>query len=63
MPRPPNILRPSRLTIALPEDLRAWLDLHLWSDSQLRVPQGAYSNLIIMLLRNYRKEIEDASVS
>ena len=62
MTRPPNIIRPSHLKTSLPEDLRAWLDLHLWSDTELRVPHGAYQKLIVRLLLEYRKRIEDATV-
>jgi len=60
MPRPPNIIRPVHLKTSLPEDLRTWLDLHLWSDAELRVPHGAYQRLIVQLLREYRDRIEGA---
>lgn len=50
MPRHPDILRPTRLETSLPEDLRARLDLHLYSELEGKVPKGAYQKLIIQLL-------------
>jgi len=58
MPKPPNIIRPVTLGVSLPEDLRAWLDLHLWSEFEGRVPHGAYSKLIQRLLLEYKAGIE-----
>lgn len=58
MPRPANIIRPSHLKTSLPEDLRARLDLHLWSASEGRVPMGAYQQLIVMLLTQYLDRVE-----
>jgi hypothetical protein len=58
VPRPPNIIRPVHLKTSLPEDLRAWLDLHLWSDTEMRVPHGAYQRLIVQLLREYMERVE-----
>lgn len=58
MPRPPNIVRPIKLKTSLPEDLRTWLDLHLWSDTEGRVPHGAYQRLIERLLREYKEKVE-----
>ena len=53
MPRRLLITRPTSLHITLPEDLRARLDLHLWSDLEQRVPMGAYQRLIVGLLKEY----------
>lgn len=53
MPKPPNIIRPARLELALPEDERAWVEMHLWSDSEARVPHGAYSRFFQKLLHFY----------
>lgn len=58
MPRPPNIIRPVHLKTSFPEDLRAWLDIHLWSEVECRVPHGAYQRLIVRLLRKYKEEVE-----
>ena len=63
MARPPNIIRPTQLELKLPEDLRGWLDVHLWSDSQQRVPQGAYKNLFVKLLLEYKEKVERQSDS
>lgn len=53
MARRPNILRPITLNTTLPEDLRAKLDLHLFSEVEGRVPKGAYQRLITELLNQY----------
>lgn len=47
MGRPPNILRPVKLTINLPEDIHARLTLHLFSEVEGKVPKGAYSKFLI----------------
>ena len=46
MSRPPDILRPVRLHTTLPEDLHAKLTLYLFSESEQRVPKGAYQRFI-----------------
>lgn len=51
--RPPNILRPTKLTTYLPEDLRAKLDLHLFSEIEGRVPHGAYSQFLAERVREF----------
>jgi len=58
VPKPPNIIRPTYLKTAIPEDMRVWLDIHLWSASEQRVPHGAYARLIQQLLREYRAKVE-----
>lgn len=58
MPRPANIMRPVHLKTSLPEDLRARLDLHLWSESEGRVPMGAYQRLIVRLLTQYLDQVD-----
>lgn len=63
MTRPPNIIPPSRLNTALPEDLRARLDIHLWSETEMRVPHGAYQRLIIQLLREYLDKVERHAIT
>lgn len=42
MPRKPNLDRPTRLELKLPETLRARLDLYLFSELEGRVPKGKY---------------------
>lgn len=47
MPRPPNIIRPTYLHMALPEDARTKLDLLLHSPLEGRVPKGAYQKFFL----------------
>lgn len=54
MPRRPPIDPPTRLEIALPESERTWLDLHLWSDVEGRVPFGAHRQWFLDRLHEYR---------
>lgn len=51
--RQPNIVRPTKLTMALPEDIRAKLDLHLWSDVEGRVPKGAYQKFFLERINEF----------
>ena len=51
--RPQNILRPVKLTTYLPEDLRAKLDIHLYSPVEGRVPHGAYSQFLAERVREF----------
>lgn len=51
--RPPNVLRPVKLTTYLPEDLRAKLDIHLFSSVEGRVPHGAYSRFLEERVREF----------
>lgn len=53
MPRPRNLIPASPLEVSLPEDIRARLDLHLWSDLEQRVPHGAYKEFITERLREF----------
>lgn len=53
MARQPNILRPTKLTMHLPEDVRAKLDLYLWSDVEGKVPKGAYSRFFTQLINEH----------
>lgn len=46
MPPRPKPIRPSHLHVMIPEDLRARLDLYLWSNLEGRVPKGAYQKFI-----------------
>lgn len=63
MPRPPNIIPPTHLRTSLPLDLRARLDMHLWSESEGRVPMGAYQRLLIALLSDYLNKVEIAEAT
>lgn len=51
--RPPKILRPVKMTIYLPEDVKAKLDLHLFSAVEGRVPHGDYSKFISERVREF----------
>lgn len=53
MPRPPNVLRPTSLHLMLPEDIRAKLDLHLYSSVEKRVPLGAYQRFFLDLIQEW----------
>lgn len=46
MPARRNILRSIYLRVPIPEDLRAKLDLHLYSSVEGKVPRGAYMQFI-----------------
>lgn len=46
MGRRPNILRTVSIHTFISEDLRAKLDLHLYSDLEGRVPNGAYRRFL-----------------
>lgn len=41
--RPSKIVRPTEVHVRLPEDLRARLDLYLYSTVENRIPVGAYT--------------------
>lgn len=49
----PKIIRPTKLTLMLPEDIRAKLDLHLYSTVEGRVPFGAYQRFFIERITEY----------
>lgn len=53
MSRPYNILRPTKLTLHLPEDVRAKLDLFLFSSVEGRIPKGAYQKFFIQLINEH----------
>lgn len=53
MPRPARTLRTVQKNIALPEDLAAKLELHLYSEVEGRVPFGAQSAFFSQLLTDY----------
>lgn len=53
MPKPPNIIRPVALRTTLPEDVRARLDLYLLSETEGRVPKGAYQAFFLSRIREF----------
>lgn len=52
MPRRPNLDRPTKLEIHLPESIRSELDLRLFSELEGRVPLGSYSRFFLSLLHD-----------
>ena len=54
MPRRPAIDSPTTLRLGLPESEKAWLDLHLWSEVEGRVPVGAYRAWFLARLHEFR---------
>lgn len=53
MPRKPNLDKPTRLEVSIPETLRGQLDLLLFSPLEGCVPKGAYSSFIAERLREF----------
>lgn len=53
MSRPYNIIRPTKLTLHLPEDVRAKLDLLLFSSVEGRIPKGAYQKFFIERINEF----------
>ncbi len=53
MPAPRKLMRPTELCLVLPEDERARLDLHLWSEVEGRVPKGQYQAFFVERLREF----------
>jgi hypothetical protein len=50
MGRQPSIRKSSPLEVSLDEELRALLDIRLWSQAENRVPKGAYKTYLDRLL-------------
>ncbi|MDX2059904.1 MAG: hypothetical protein SFV24_18995 [Gemmatimonadales bacterium] len=53
MPRRPNIVPSRNLTMALPEDVFARLQLYLYSEAEQRVPQGAYQSFFVERINEF----------
>lgn len=53
MPRPKNSNPSVPLHVYLPPDARARLDLHLYSEAEERVPQGAYARFLSARIREF----------
>jgi hypothetical protein len=53
MARRPDVIRPVKLTTTIPEDVRTRLDIHLYSDLEGRVPQGAYQTFFVDRIREF----------
>jgi uncharacterized protein YcgL (UPF0745 family) len=63
----PKIIRPTRLEVSIPEDLRARLDLYLYSEVENRVPFGAYQKFFVERMKEFfsekRKYLSEAECS
>lgn len=53
MPGRPSLIRTVPLTITLPEDIHGKLSLYLYSESEQRIPKGAYQRLFVQLLNEF----------
>lgn len=53
MPRKPDVIRPTLLHMSIPEDVRAKLDLYLFSELEGRVPKGAYQRFFTERIQEF----------
>ena len=53
MPKPPNVVPTRAINVHLPADVAMQLTLHLFSELDGRVPQGAYARFLTPLIRGY----------
>lgn len=53
MPRKPEIDRPTRLELKLPDSLRTRVDLYLFSDLEGKVPRGRYQEFFSERVRDF----------
>ena len=58
MSRRPNIIPSTRLTLRLPEDIRAKLDLYLFSDLEGRVPLGRYQEFFVARTKEFFESLK-----
>lgn len=61
MPRPKLINRPRKLTLHLPEDVAAKLDLYLFSAAQDRIPDGAYQKFFTERINEFFGQPKEAT--
>lgn len=54
MPKPRNVIPTVEFCLCLPEDLKGWLDLHLYSEMEGRVPLGHYQEFFVRKIREER---------
>jgi hypothetical protein len=59
MSRRPNIIPTTPLTLKLPEDLRAKLDLYLISELEGRVPKGKYQEFFIARIKEFFERLQN----
>lgn len=53
MPRPKNAVPAKKLHIALPGDIGAKLDLHLYSEVEQRIPFAAHQRFVVERVREF----------
>lgn len=58
MARPKKTIRTIFKNIALPEDLAAKVELHLYSELEGKIPFGAQQEFFSQLLRDYFSKME-----
>ena len=54
MPRKRAIDPPTAFHVMIPESDKGWIDAHLWSDLDGRVPHGAHRAWLLARLEEYR---------
>ena len=57
MSRRPNVERSRRINLAIPQSEWAWLNLHLFSFAEQRIPHAAYQKFFLARLREYRERV------
>lgn len=55
--RPPNAIPSEPLNLRLPTDIKAKIDLHLFSEVEGRVPKGAYARFFESLAREFFQKV------
>ena len=53
MSRRPNVIRPVKLTLHLPEDIYVKVATHLYSPSAQRIPDGAWQRFFIARINEF----------
>ncbi len=57
MSRRPNIVPSVQLCLKLPEDIKAKLDLYLFSELEGRVPKGKYQEFFIERIKEFFEKV------
>ncbi len=57
--RPSKLIPSERLGVYIPQDLKARIDLHLFSDVEGRVPSGAYSKFAEERFREFFRQLDE----
>lgn len=56
--KPPNTIPPTRLEVYIPSDIRARMDIHLYSSLEGRIPHGAYKKFLCELIRDFFEKLD-----